>query len=64
MAKMHGFTVWDDEYDKEHFTAEESAESDLEAEIMMALIDARESQGFSQHNPEKMRGVKQPAIAV
>ena len=47
MAKLNGFTVWDEEYDTQHFTPEEIAESDLEAELIMALIDARESQGVS-----------------
>ena len=63
MAKINGFTVWDEEFDKEHFTPEEIVESDLEAEIIMALIDARESQGISQRSLEQMSGIKQPAIA-
>ena len=63
MAKLNGFTVWDEEYDAQHFTPEEIAESDLEAELIMALIDARESQGVSQRSLEGMSGIKQPAIA-
>lgn len=63
MAKIKGFTVWDEEYDSQHFTPEEIAESDLEAELIMALIDARESQGISQRSLEGMSGIKQPAIA-
>ena len=63
MAKLNGFTVWDEEYDTQHFTPEEIAESDLEAELIMALIDARESQGVSQRSLEGMSGIKQPAIA-
>ena len=63
MAKVNGFTVWDEEYDARHFTPEEIAESDLEAELIMALIDARESQGISQRSLERMSGIKQPAIA-
>ena len=39
MAKLNGFTVWDEEYDAQHFTPEEIAESDLEAELIMALVD-------------------------
>ena len=63
MAKKNGFTVWDEAFDKEHFTQEEIAESDLEAELIMALIEARESQGISQRSLEEMSGVRQPAIA-
>lgn len=63
MAKLNGFTVWDEEYDTQHFTPEEIVESDLEAELIMALIDARESQGVSQRSLEGMSGIKQPAIA-
>ena len=63
MAKINGFTVWDEEYDASHFTPEEIAESDLEAELIMALVDVRESQGLSQRSLEEMSGVKQPAIA-
>ena len=46
MAKINGFTVWDEEFDSLHYTPEEIAESDLEAELLMALVDARESQGL------------------
>lgn len=63
MAKVNGFTVWDEEFDSRHFTPEEIAESDLEAELIMALVDARESQGLSQRSLEEMSGIKQPAIA-
>ena len=63
MVKINGFTVWDEEYDVRRFSAEEIAESDLEAELIMALIDARESQGISQRSLEAMSGVKQPTIA-
>ena len=63
MAKVNGFPVWDEEYDTQSFTGEEIAESDFEAELIMALIDARESQGISQRSLENMSGIKQPAIA-
>ncbi len=62
-AKINGFTVWDEDFDVRHFTPEEIAESDLEAELIMALIEAREDQGVSQRALEGMSGVKQPAIA-
>lgn len=63
MATLNGFTVWDDEFDARHFTPEEIAESDLEAELIMALIDAREDRGISQRALETLSGVKQPTIA-
>ena len=63
MAKLNGLTVWDEDFDRKHFSEEEIAESDLEAELIMALIDARESQGLSQRSLEEMSGVKQPVIA-
>ena len=63
MAKVNGFPVWDDTYDRQQFSEEEIAESDLEAELIMALIDARESQGVSQRALEGMSGVRQPSIA-
>lgn len=63
MAKVNGFTVWDEEYDSTHFSPEEIAESDLEAELIAALIDARDEQGVSQRALEEMSGVRQPAIA-
>ena len=63
MSRIKGFTVWDEEFDKQHFSQEEIAESDLEAELILAVIDARESQGISQRMLEKMSGIRQPAIA-
>lgn len=63
MGKVNGFPVWDDTYDSQRFSEEEIAESDLEAELIMALIDARESQGVSQRALEGMSGVRQPSIA-
>ncbi len=63
MKKVNGFTVWDEAFDAQHFTADEIAQSDLEAELIMALIDAREAQGVSQRSLEDLSGVKQPAIA-
>ena len=63
MGKVNGFPVWDDAYDSQRFSEEEIAESDLEAELIMALIDARESQGVSQRALEGMSGVRQPSIA-
>lgn len=33
-----GFPIWDDEFDKEHFTPEEIAESDLRVALITSLI--------------------------
>lgn len=63
MAKINGFRVWDEEYDREHFTPEEIAESDLHAALITALIEARQEQGISQRQLEELSGVKQPQIA-
>ena len=58
-----GFPVWDDDFDREHFTPEEIAESDLRAALMTALVQARQEHGLSQRDLEKLSGVKQPQIA-
>ena len=58
-----GFPVWDDEFDKEHFTPEEIAESDLRVALITAMIQARKEQGLSQRDLEEISGVKQPQIA-
>lgn len=63
MAKINGFKLWDDEFDKTHFTTEEISESDLESELILALVKARESVGMSQRSLESLSGVRQPAIA-
>ena len=58
-----GFPVWDDEFDKEHFTPEEIAESDLRVALITSLVQARKEQGLSQRDLETISGVKQPQIA-
>ena len=58
-----GFPIWDEEFDKEHFTPEEIAESDLRAELITALVKARQEQGISQRQLEELSGIKQPQIA-
>lgn len=40
----NGFPIWDEEFDREHFTPEEIAESDLRAAIITALVHARREQ--------------------
>ena len=58
-----GFPVWDEDFDREHFTPEEIAESDLHAALITALVRARQEQGLSQRQLEELSGVKQPQIA-
>ena len=53
---------WDD-FEKEIFTPEELAESDLRVAIIGELIKARQEKGISQKKLEELSGVKQPIIA-
>lgn len=53
---------WND-VEKELFTPEEIAESDLRVAIIGELIKARQEQGMSQKRLEELSGVKQPVIA-
>ena len=55
--------AWDDAFDREFFTPEEISESDMRANIITAMIEAREEMGISQRQLEEMSGVKQPQIA-
>ena len=59
----NGFPVWDEAFDREHFTPEEIAESDMRVAIITELVKARQEQGISQRQLEEMSGVKQPQIA-
>ena len=52
-----------DEFEKEFYTPEEIAESDLRVALIGELINARNEQGISQKKLEEMSGVKQPIIA-
>lgn len=63
MGYKNGFRVWDEEFDREIFTPEEIAESNMRVELITALIQARRSKGISQQQLEEMSGVKQPQIA-
>ena len=58
-----GFPVWDEEFDREHFSPEEIAESDLRVALITALVEARKEKGLSQRDLEAISGVKQPQIA-
>ena len=53
---------WDD-VERELFTPQEIAESNLRVALMGELIRARHEQGISQKRLEKLSGVKQPVIA-
>jgi len=59
----NGFPVWDEEFDKEHFTPEEIAESDMRVALITALVNARREQGITQRQLGELSGVKQPQIA-
>ena len=63
MAKINGFRVWDEEFDREYFTPEEIAESNLQAALITAMVKARQEQGISQRKLEELSGVSQPVIA-
>ena len=55
--------TWD-EWEKEHFTPEEIAESDLRVALIGELIRARQERGITQKQLEEMSGVTQPVIAA
>ncbi len=63
MNYKNGFPVWDDDFDREHFTPEEIAESDMRVALITAIVQARQEQGISQRQLEDMSGIKQPQIA-
>ena len=54
--------IWRD-VQKELYTAEEIAESDLRVALIGELIKARNEKGISQKRLEELSGVKQPMIA-
>jgi DNA-binding XRE family transcriptional regulator len=62
--KLNGntFTTWDD-VEKELFTSEEIAESNLRVALIGELISARKEKGLTQRELEELSGVKQPVIA-
>lgn len=53
---------WED-VERELFTPEEIAESNLRVALIGEIIKARQEQGISQKRLEEMSGVKQPIIA-
>ncbi len=56
------FRTWDD-VQKELFTSEEIAESNLRVALIGELIKARKEKGITQKQLEEMSGIKQPVIA-
>lgn len=52
---------WED-IEKEIYTPEETA-SDLRVALISGMIKAREKQGLTQRDIEKMSGIAQPVIA-
>lgn len=56
------FNTWD-EVQKDIFTPEEIAESDLRVALVGEIIKARKEKGLSQRELEQLSGVKQPVIA-
>lgn len=54
--------TWD-ELQKELFTPEEIAASNLRVALIGELIKARQEKGISQKKLEELSGVKQPVIA-
>ena len=63
MKNRKAARAWDDAFDREFFTPEEISESDMRANIITAMIEAREEMGISQRQLEELSGVKQPQIA-
>lgn len=55
-------TSWD-QVERELFTPEEIAASDLRVALIGELIKARQEKGISQKKLEEMSGVRQPIIA-
>lgn len=54
--------TWE-EVEKELFTQEEIAASDLRVALINEMIKAREAKGITQRELEKLSGVAQPVIA-
>ena len=57
-----GKDEWDD-FEKEIFTPEELAESDLRVSLISELVRARTEKGITQRKLEEMSGVSQPVIS-
>ncbi|HAU85060.1 MAG TPA: transcriptional regulator [Lachnospiraceae bacterium] len=55
-------TSWDD-FERQMYTPEEIAESDVRVAIISEIIKAREEDGITQKQLEIMSGIKQPVIS-
>ena len=55
-------TSWD-EFERQMYTQEEIAESDVRVAIISEIIKAREEDGITQKQLEIMSGIKQPVIS-
>ena len=62
MVMKGKLTTWED-VEKEVYTPEEIAISDLHAELMSEFIKARNEKRISQRELEELCGVRQPVIA-
>lgn len=52
-----------DELEKQLFTPQEIAESEVRVSIINEMINAREENGITQKQLEAMSGIKQPVIS-
>ena len=59
---LENLTEWD-EIEKEFFTSEEIAASDLRVQLMIEISEARHKNRITQKKLEEMTGIKQPVIA-
>jgi len=64
MTEINGrqYETWDD-VEKDLFTPEEIAESDLRVALIGEMIKARQEKGISQRKLQNLSGVKQPIIS-
>ena len=64
MAYKNGFLLWDDEFERSHFTPEEIADTHFRASIVTSIINARHEKGISQRQLGEMTGIKQPRLST
>ena len=62
MAEICPLGSWD-ELEKELFTPEEIAESELRVAMIGEMIKAKQDRGMSEEQLEELSGVKQPVLA-
>ena len=62
MAEICPLGSWD-ELEKELFTPEEIAESELRVAMIGEMIKAKQDRGMSEDQLEELSGVKQPVLA-